>query len=248
MQIQKEENDNLVELSEEANIKSLLNMVKNLEDNAYELFLKYKQNNENYIFVLWCGNNSITPNRLKSLKQLMEKSECHLIYVTANNISNFILNEHPFHEAYKYLSVTHQSDYVRGYLMHFYGGGYSDIKKTTGSWKKSFEELMNSDKWMIGYKWEDKEYYNWIGNGAYIVKPNTQLTNEWYFEFSNFLDNNLDILKIYPAQHFRDCYETSNNKYPIRWAGFNIILNKITDKYKEKLLNTLPICVCKDYL
>ena len=35
--------------------------------------------------------------------------------------------------------------------MHFHGEGYSDIKKTTGSWRKSFDSLYNSDKWIIGY-------------------------------------------------------------------------------------------------
>ena len=35
--------------------------------------------------------------------------------------------------------------------MHFHGEGYSDIKKTKGSWRKSFDSLYNSDKWIIGY-------------------------------------------------------------------------------------------------
>jgi hypothetical protein len=134
--------------------------------------------------------------------------------------------------------------------MNFYGGGYSDIKKTTGCWKNSFEELQNSDKWIIGYKWEDedKSLYSWIGSGSYIAIANTQLTNEWYSEILKYLDNNLDKLKKHPAQHSRDCYETSGNKYPVKWATFNVIFNKTTDKYNDKLIRTLPICICNDYL
>jgi hypothetical protein len=248
--IQIAKNNYIMKIVEEHNICFLKNMAKQLEDNAYSLYLKCKENNDNYIFIFWTGDNPITLNRLKSIKQLIEKSEAQIIYVTVNNLNKFILQEHQFHDAYNYLSVTHKSDYLRCYIMNFYGGGYSDIKKPSGSWKKSFEDLNNSDKWIIGYKWEenDKTLYSWIGNGAYIARPNTPFTNEWYSELLKYLDNNLEIIKMHPAQHFRDCYETSNNKYPIKWATFGIIFNKLTDKYNDKLIRTLPICVCNDYL
>jgi hypothetical protein len=235
---------------DERNYVFLQNMVKKMEDNAYELYLKCKENSENYIFIFWSGNNPITLNRLKSIKALLEISEAHVIYVTVNNLNKFILEEQPFHKAYNFLSVIHKSDYLRCYFMNFYGGGYSDIKKPSGSWKKSFEDLKNSDKWINGYKWEeeDKSLYNWIGNGAYIAKSNTPLTNEWYSEILKYLDHNLDIIKTYPATHYRDSLETSNNKYPVKWATMGIILNKLTDKYNDKLIRTLPICICSDYL
>jgi hypothetical protein len=235
---------------DEHNYVFLQNMVKKMEDNAYELYLKCKENNENYIFIFWTGDNPITFNRLESIKKLLEISEAHIIYVTVNNLNKFILEEHPFHKAYEFLSVTHKSDYLRCYFMNFYGGGYSDIKKPSGSWKKGFEDLKNSDKWINGYKWkeENKLLYSWIGNGAYIAKSNTPLTNEWYSEILKYLDEKFDTLKIYPSTHYRDSLETSNNKYPVKWATFNIIFNKTTDKYNNKLLETVPMCMCSDYL
>ena len=132
--------------------------------------------------------------------------------------------------------------------MNFYGGGYSDIKKPSGSWKKGFEDLKNSDKWINGFKAEIEEIYSLICNGVYIAKPNTPLTNEWYSEMLKYLDEKFDILKMYPATHYRDCLQMSNNKYPVLWAAFNIIFNKTTQKYNNKLLKTLPDCICSDYL
>ena len=215
----------------------LENLAKQLESDAYDKFLECRKNNIDYIFILWVGNNQITLNRLKSIKNLVETTDATIILITNNNLDKFILQEHPIIEEYRYLSDTHKSDYLRCYLMNFYGGGYSDIKKTTESWKNSFD------------KWEDKDksLYSWIGNGCFICKENTPLTNEWYAGLLENLNLESKKLKKYPASHTRDSYETSNGKYPIKWATYNIIFNKTTDKYNQKLIRTLPMCICSDY-
>ena len=84
--------------------------------------------------------------------------------------------------------------------MNFYGGGYSDIKCTTGSWKQHFLNLQNSDKWICGYKEIKKggvacpslrkKWKFLIGNGAYICKPQTPMTKEWYSQMILLLDKN----------------------------------------------------------
>jgi len=104
------------------------------------------------IYVLWTGTNEMSESRKDSLANWKEVSECNVILINPTNLSDYIKPEHPLHEAYQYLSETHMADYLRTYLMNFYGGGYSDIKKTTGSWKKSYNELLNSDKWICGYR------------------------------------------------------------------------------------------------
>ena len=53
-------------------------------------------------------------------------------------LDKYILQEHPLHQSFNYLSETHKADYLRTYFMRFHGGGYSDIKKTSGSWIDSF--------------------------------------------------------------------------------------------------------------
>ena len=140
--------------------------------------------------------------------------------------------------------------------MNFYGGGYSDIKKASGSWKNSFDALYNSDKWICGYaeieggvghpplnnKWKEL-----IGNGAYICKANTPLTNLWYNEMIAFLDEKLELLKKHPAKHPDDCAEKGEG-YPIRWTEMlGRIFHQVVYKYKDNIMNTLPPPVFVDF-
>jgi len=173
-----------------------------------------------------------------------------------NNLSKYLLNDVPLHPSFNYLSETHKSDYLRTYFMNFYGGGYSDVKKTTGSWIKSFNDLKNSDYWICGYKeinggvaygpyvdkWEEL-----IGNGAYICKKQTPLTQEWYNDMITLLDTKLEKLKLNPSTNPQDSGENGSG-YPIEWNEMlGRIFHKVSYKYKEHLLNTLPISIFTNY-
>ena len=232
-----------------------------LKSLGYILFDNHDPNNpiyycpsiENIIYMFWTDNNEMSPNRLTSYHNFIEKSQATVKLITPNILHEYIL--HPLHPAYTYLSATHKADYLRTYFMHFYGGGYSDIKATTGSWLSSFDNLRKSDKWIIGYKeveggaiseladkWEDL-----IGNCCYICKPNTILTSEWYSQMISLLDTKLEQLKQFPATYPQDCAENKNG-YPIEWNEMlGRIFHKISYKYKHKLLNTLPILEFKNY-
>ena len=210
--------------------------------------------NKPFIYTFWTGVNELTPNRLECLKNLREVSECDVILVTPENLDNYILDDHPLHEAYQYLSETHKADYLRTYFMNFHGGGYSDIKKTTGSWLDSFQKLEESDRWIIGYQeieggaaiyphlWRDM-----IGNGAYICKAKTLLTEEWYDEMISLLETKLERLKINPSRCPDDRAENGSG-YPIEWNEMlGRIFHRLCYKHKEKILNTLPISKFTDY-
>jgi len=212
--------------------------------------------NENSIYVFWTGTNQMSPARKECLENLKHVSECKVILVGPENLKEYLQPEHPLHESYEYLSETHKADYLRTYFMNFLGGGYSDIKRTTGSWKKSFDDLKNSDKWVCGYKevaggvaykpLHDK-HEELIGNGAYICKKNTTLTNEWYDSMIALLDSKLNDLKLHPAKNPQDKHE-SGSGYPIEWNEMlGRIFHKVCYKYKDKLMNTLPISIFKDY-
>ena len=131
------------------------------------------------------------------------KTDKHILKVRdfAERLHKYILPTNPLHPSYNYLSETHKADYLRTYFMHFYGGGYSDIKRTTDSWLKSFDDLDKSNKWIIGYKEIDggtaygpsDNYKELIGNCAYICKPNTPLTTEWYNEMISLLNKKIDV-------------------------------------------------------
>ena len=208
------------------------------------------------IYILWTGDNPLTENRKKSINQLKLISECNIILINNENLSKYILSEYPLHPAYNYLSAVHKADYLRTYLMNFHGGGYSDIKKTKESWRKSFETLYNSDKWIIGYPEikngtaqtvPSESYTKLIGNGCYICKKNTPLTTEWYNNLINILNNKLNELKIYPAKHPYD-KKTKDSKYPIKWTEIlGDIYHPLILKYNDKVLRTLPMCICSNY-
>jgi hypothetical protein len=87
------------------------------------------QQQENVIFQIWGKNvEKLTVNMLYSLKESFAVSTPEVKVITPTLLPYFVLPDHPLHPAYKFLSAAHKADYLRCYLMHFYGGGYSDIK------------------------------------------------------------------------------------------------------------------------
>ena len=213
-------------------------------------------NVEYTIYCFWTGNNEMSDNRIECLENLKNVSECNVLLITKYNLSDYILSDVPLHPAFQYLSETHKADYLRTYFMHFHGGGYSDIKKTTGSWNKSFNDLKNSNYWICGYKeinggvayapHADK-WQEMVGNCAYICKPQTELTKEWYNEMILLLDKKLEKLKLNPSSNPQDSNE-SGTGYPIEWNEMlGRIFHKVSYKYKDYILNTLPICIFDNY-
>ena len=105
------------------------------------------------IYCFWLNEEDMSDNRKVSLENLTNISECEVVLIDKYTLPNYILPEYPLHEGYEYLSEIQKSDYLRCYFMHHYGGGYSDIKKTTGSWLNYFDKLNSSDNiYAIGYK------------------------------------------------------------------------------------------------
>ena len=208
------------------------------------------------IYCFWTGDNKMSPSRIECLQQLKETTQCNVILVTKQTLPQYILPDHPLHPSYEYLSETHKADYLRTYFMNFHGGGYSDVKKTTGSWIQSFDNLNKSDYWICGYKEIDggvaytplsSKWEELLGNGAYICKPKTPLTIEWYNAMIQLLDTKLEELKRNPSTSYSDSKE-SGSGYPIEWNEMlGRIFHKISYQYKERLLNTLPICILHNY-
>lgn len=201
------------------------------------------------IFCFWTGNNQITENRKQCLYNIMQTSMSNVKFIDNNTIKKYILDSYPLHEAYQYLSEVHKADYLRMYFMHFYGGGYTDIKRQSGSWNESFDLLANnSELFGIGYQEIDggvaylpvQHYWKLlIGNGAYIFRPNTEFTKKWYNDVNKLLDDKLEQLKKCPATHTRDCKE-SGNGYPIEWNEMlGRIFHRLNYEYKEKFDRSL---------
>ena len=201
----------------------------------------------NTIYCFWTGDNRMNANRINCLEHSKEMSKCNIVLVTKYDLYKYIIE--PLHPAYEYLSETHKSDYLRTYFAHFYGGGYIDIKQTLGPWTECFEELRNSDKWMCGYRMQgpDIAYLpnkdNWrdlVGVNAFICKPQTPFTQEWYTAMLKVLDARLEQLRQHPSKYTDDSTWTDTG-YPLRWAELlGEVFHNVSYEYREKMLYTLP--------
>jgi hypothetical protein len=221
------------------------------------------------IFVIWSGFNAMSQTRQECLESIMRLSKCHVCLVTPKNLKQFIVPDYPFHEAYQYLSETHKADYGRTYLMHHHGGGYMDIKSIDTSYEKYFDELMDNDNiWAVGYTEIGPQAVaelpgelgielknNWdklIGNCAYIFRPNTHFTQEWYESLHSILDQKFTALKKYPAKFPQDAYGACFNRrvsqYPIRWTEIlGDIFHPLCYKYRAHISYNLPPLIFENY-
>jgi hypothetical protein len=92
--------------------------------------------------------------------------------------------------------------------MHHYGGGYTDIKRTSRDWTVLFDALEASDAHGLGYPeivvanighpLEQELQRNMdklIGTGAFIFKRRTPFTQDWIADVHKFLDGCLPFFQ-----------------------------------------------------
>jgi len=220
---------------------------------AYGDFIKedFQKGLQPILYCFWTGTNKMSSQRKQALNSLAN-TQMKVVLITPSNLHEYILADAPLHRSYKYLSEVHQADYLRCYFMNFHGGGYSDIKHTTKSWRPSYNLLNKKDIWGIGYKELGpsgvatihnnpklnqilhKEWSKLIGNCCYIFKPNTPFTNEWYEKMMSLMNKVGDDLKKYPAKHPQQAKDRDTGyQYPLRWASFNEITHIIFYKYHK---------------
>lgn len=130
--------------------------------------------------------------------------------------------------------------------MHYYGGGYTDVKHLHADFMPYLELFkQQQDKLALGYAeihdfdvpcFEEgtptcreikKQYSRIIGNGVYFFKKQTVITTEWFNRMTAILDRKLDDLRRNPPQVPRERFGYSyilpngtkfTSKYPFRWA------------------------------
>jgi len=170
------------------------------------------------IYMLWLGPEEWNETRKKAL---------HIPHtlITKDNLDQYI--KEPLHPAYPFLSTVHKSDYLRCYLMHHYGGGYSDIKYTTIDWNHAFDVMdMNPTIELMGVQtihghtyagieiWSEElktsilQHMNsLVCMGYMICRPYSTITTKWYHQLHLTLDHYLDQLVMNPAKHTRECFD-----------------------------------------
>jgi hypothetical protein len=107
-------------------------------------------------------------------------------------------------------------------------------------------------------QWSSKQIkQNWfklIGNGCFICRKNTSLTQDWWAGLTEKMDGYLEELKKYPSAWPRDSHDYTNpntgekSKYPIPWAVIcGNIFHPLTLKYCESIDRDLPYPVMQGY-
>lgn len=99
------------------------------------------------------------------------------------------------------------------------------------------------------------KYYKLIGNGGYLYKKNTILTQDAISRNHKTLDKKLELLKANPASHPRDRIGNFteygvkySSKYPLRWAEIGgEVMSRVAYANLDRYLYDLPYYVMADY-
>lgn len=195
-------------------------------------------------FVVWTGDNELSPNRQRNLEIIERRIGLPVDFVTPQTLNRWIVPGHPLHPAYEHLSLIHRSDYLRGYLMHHYGGAYIDVKEPLESWRPAYEQMnVDPDAWVTSYR---SSQANWIGKlrgrvgrdilvryrlmfgkSGFMMRSHTPLTTAWMSEMHAILDERAEDLARHPGGIYGD-----SSEYPNSWTDLlGRVLDPLTLKY-----------------
>ena len=213
----------------------------------------------NVVFCSWAGTNPMSPQRAECLLSIYANTLCPVMFLSASNMHHWEVEGSPFHEGFQFLSATQKADYIRCYMMHHFGGGHTDVKRTSKSWKPFFQLVRDSPyHYGLGYteigpqgvapvgdplESEMRQNYSkLIGNCAYIFKKKTEFTYEWFLQTHAMLDLNLEALRENPARHPQDHLDVtlpdgSVSKYPLPWLAFCNIFHVLAYELRSRILH-----------
>lgn len=189
------------------------------------------------MFCFWTGGNPLSENRKNALNILQKNNlDLKINVITEDSLDEWVMEGHPLHPAYKYLSYVHRSDYLRTYFMHYYGGVYSDIKGIEISWKKYIDYINSSDTLYAGGPAEFRSFNvsPAMGDGklgrdqkrnfskilfpaAYLCRPRTEFTESHLNEIERRLNYFYPLLENNPAEQPMGL----NLNYPISWTALH---------------------------
>lgn len=172
-------------------------------------------------FVVWCywSGSTMTPNRSMSFDLLKQHVGVPVYLVTPAQISSLEVPGHPVHPAFPYLSAVHQSDYLRIYLLHHYGGAWHDVKATKVSLEPAWQHFSDPSVYLVGRperlggpaqvhdasgRWMPDHWQDLVSVTAWVGRAGTPLTHALYTQLHQLLDAHYEALKAHPARHARE--------------------------------------------
>lgn len=201
------------------------------------------------IFVMWTGDNPLTPNRAEALDEIRSLVVgADVILITPDTAHEWVAPHAPLHLSYQLLSLNHRSDYLRAYLLHHHGGAYLDIKRGYGDVVGGMSRLAETPQaWVSGYRELGADYVSdepgsicpalrrhhglLLGNGAFAVRPQTPLTSEWLAQVDRRMDGWTTGLGRSPGNTFG-----TNDGYPVPWAAVQgAVFQPLCLKYSERI-------------
>ncbi len=171
--------------------------------------------------VLWSywAEGEMNSARKKSFDLLLDHIGVPVFLLNRFNFREMEVSEFPIHPAFEYLSAVHQSDYVRAYLWHFYGGAWHDVKATKVSFAKSWEIFKDPNVFLVGKpeypkgparvldregRWMPDYWKDLVSVIAWIGRPKTAFSKEVLLDFHFILDQHIDNLRQNPGRHPRE--------------------------------------------
>lgn len=121
---------------------------------------------------------------------------------------------------------------------------HSNIQLNSSMYKKALAKAM--------YRFYQLNYNKLIGNCAFIFKPQSELTQEWWDILNTRLDGFLPALKLNPARHLKERrgqeYDGVVSNYPVPWSYIlGDIIQPLSFKYRTVISRTLPPPKFTDY-
>ncbi len=193
-------------------------MVNYIESKEQFNLLDYQNGIPKVIWCYWAGG-PMNPSRAKSFELLVANIGVPVCLINKENVASFIHEKHRLHPAFKYLSAVHQSDYLRAYFLHHYGGGWHDIKATQMNFEKVWDHFSDQNVFLVGKpeekggpakvfdragRWMPDYWQELVSAIAWVGKPNTPFSYDLLKNMGAHLDLNFELLKKFPGVHPRE--------------------------------------------
>ncbi|HSO70891.1 MAG TPA: hypothetical protein VLQ67_14805 [Arachnia sp.] len=201
------------------------------------------------IYAMWFGG-PLPTTRSRSLDEIRRSNpDTPVVLITEATVGEFLLPEHPLHPAFNKLAATHRSDHLRAYLMHFHGGGYTDLKPPRATWDGVFRRLEEDRTILVaGYREitsnyvsehprnlgsDLRRYYRFVmGPSAFIMRPRSVFTASLYREQLRRLDYYEPALTDTPPEPY-----DLPHSYPLWWGElFPDIAQCLSLKFQNRIM------------
>lgn len=221
------------------------------------------------IFSCWTGTNRMSAQRRAAFESLRRNAGVENAHVTRATLDRWVDPAQPLHPTFWQLSAVHQSDYLRCYLLHVHGGGYSDIKPTSRRWGPFFDAVEASDGFGAGYteigphgvapvggalgRRLTASFAQLIGCCAMVFRPRTVFTTRWFHRLTEVLDAKAPALRRSPARHPFDrrgvrYADGTLSRYPIKWTELlGDIFHPLVYEYRRRILHLDMAPAFEDY-